>query len=118
MDRIQDPAYSPGVPDYEHHVFVCAHSRGDDDPRRDCTHRGSGELLAQFKGEHRARGWKARVRINAAGCLGACRMGPTIVIYPAGAWYSPRNLDEVRAICDRHIDGAEVVEELLIPRGD
>ena len=102
------------MPDYEHHVFVCTHSRDDGDPRRDCTSRGGEQLLAQFKAEHRARGWKGRVRINAAGCLGACRLGPTTVIYPSGTWYSPRDLDEVRAICDRHVEGGETLEELLI----
>ena len=32
--------------------------------------------------------WRRGARINAAGCLDRCELGPTLVIYPEGVWYS------------------------------
>jgi (2Fe-2S) ferredoxin len=100
---------------HQHHVFVCVHRRDGHDPRGDCTDKGGEALVEQLQAEHRKRGWKGTVRINRSGCLGACRMGPTVVVYPEGLWYSPRSEAEVGAVCDA-IERGEIVSELEIPR--
>jgi len=38
------------------------------------------------------------IRINKAGCLDACEMGPAVVVYPEGVWYrceTKQDADEI-----------------------
>ncbi len=100
---------------FERHVFVCINERDDADGRGCCAHRGGLDVAAWFKEAGKARNWKGRVRVNKAGCLDACEFGPVVVVYPEQVWYSPHTREEVEAICDQHIEGGEVVEDLLVP---
>ncbi len=99
---------------YDHHVFVCINERDESDARGCCKARGGADVHAWFKAEGKTRDWKGRIRVNKSGCLDQCEFGPAVVVYPEGIWYSPRTVDEVAAICSRHIEGGEVVEELRI----
>ncbi len=100
---------------YQHHVFTCTNERDEADARGCCAQRGGLEVAEWFKAEGKARGWKGRIRPNKAGCLDFCEFGPVVVVYPEGVWYSPRTREDVAAICDRHLEGGEIVQELLIP---
>jgi (2Fe-2S) ferredoxin len=55
-----------------------------------------------------------RLRVNSAGCLDRCELGPCLVIYPEGVWYrigSPADIDRV---LEQHVrDGARVTDLLL-----
>lgn len=55
------------------------------------------------------------VRVNNAGCLGRCDLGPCFVIYPEGVWYSPKNEQDVDEILSVHIQQQGRVERLLLP---
>ena len=44
-----------------------------------------------------------RMRINHAGCLNRCEMGPTMVIYPEGVWYTYRNEADIDEILKSHV---------------
>ena len=100
---------------FERHLFICINERDDCDARGCCATTGGKEVASWFKAEGKARNWKGRVRANKAGCLDACEFGPVVVVYPEQVWYSPRTLEDVRTICDQHIDGGVVVDELVIP---
>jgi len=54
------------------------------------------------------------VRINTAGCLDRCSLGPVIVIYPDDVWYTYVDREDLDEIFERHLCGGEVVERLLI----
>ena len=54
------------------------------------------------------------LRVNQAGCLDRCELGPTLVIYPEGVWYHYRSEADVDEILERHILGGERVERLLL----
>ena len=60
---------------------------------------------------------KTRVRINRSGCLDRCELGPTMVIYPEGVWYTYRTREDIDEILDRHIVRGERVERLLLEPG-
>jgi len=100
---------------FERHVFTCINERDESDARGCCATRGGVDVHGWFKAEFKARNWKGRMRANKAGCLDACEFGPTVVVYPEGVWYSPRSREDVQAICDRHLEAGEVVEDLVIP---
>ncbi len=56
----------------------------------------------------------ARVRINVAGCLDRCELGPTMVIYPEGVWYTYRTKADVDEILRAHLIEGGRVERLLL----
>lgn len=101
---------------YEHHIFICTNRRAADDPKGCCAAKGSEEVRAAFKEEIARRGLRGTVRANQAGCLDACAIGPSVVIYPAGVWYTVRSREDVREVMERHILKGEIVERLLAPR--
>jgi (2Fe-2S) ferredoxin len=55
------------------------------------------------------------VRANKAGCLDHCALGPSVVIYPEGVWYSVKTESDVTEIMERHVLNGEVVTRLLMP---
>ena len=56
------------------------------------------------------------VRVNIAGCLDRCELGPTMVIYPEGVWYSYRNTEDLDEILNTHvIEGGRVRRLMLDP---
>jgi (2Fe-2S) ferredoxin len=57
----------------------------------------------------------SQARINSAGCLDRCALGPCIVIYPEGIWYSPKNEADIDEILTTHLQQGKRVERLLLP---
>lgn len=55
-----------------------------------------------------------QVRVNASQCLDRCELGPTMVIYPEGIWYTYRTREDLDEILERHIVKGERVERLLL----
>jgi (2Fe-2S) ferredoxin len=111
-DRRQagDPA-----PFYEAHVFCCTNERPAGHKRGSCKTRGSEPLRNYMKARAKELGLKT-VRINQAGCLERCELGPTMVIYPEGVWYAPRTTADVEEILQKHvIEGGRVTRLMLQP---
>ena len=99
---------------YRYHIFVCVNERPPDNPKGCCAARGSQNLRELFKLEIKKRGLKGQVRANNAGCLDTCELGPSVVIYPDGVWYTVPTEKDALEILDRHIGKGEIVERLLM----
>jgi (2Fe-2S) ferredoxin len=56
-----------------------------------------------------------RVRVNLAGCLDRCELGPCVVIYPEGVWYRVTSTADADAILEKHVRDGGRVTELLLP---
>lgn len=98
---------------YRRHVFCCVNERPDDDPRGCCKARGSVALRDYMK--RRAREMKVKgTRINQSLCLDRCELGPTMVIYPEGVWYTYRTEADVDEIIETHLLAGGRVERLLL----
>ncbi len=99
---------------YKHHVFFCTNLRQDG--RACCQHHDAQAMRDYAKGRIKALGISGRagVRINQAGCLDRCELGPVIVVYPEETWYTYIDKADIDEIIDRHLVGGEVVERLLI----
>jgi (2Fe-2S) ferredoxin len=54
------------------------------------------------------------VRVNAAGCLGRCEVGPALVVYPEATWYTYVDKEDIDEIIESHLVGGKVVERLKI----
>jgi (2Fe-2S) ferredoxin len=102
-------------PYYLRHVFCCTNQRDTGHVRGCCQDKGSGALRNYMKA--RAKEMKLRrVRINASGCLDRCELGPTLVIYPEGVWYSYQTEADLDEILEVHVrDGGRVDRLMLTP---
>ena len=102
------------MPKFEHHIFVCTNQRPPENPRGCCDPEGLGSLQLRFKQELAARGLKASVRANRAGCLDQCEHGPTVAIYPEAVWYGGVSAADVAEIIESHIVNQIPVARLML----
>jgi (2Fe-2S) ferredoxin len=101
-------------PPFKKHVFVCLNERDPDNPRGDCTRKGSPELLKKLKAALRARGLDEEIRANKAGCLDNCERGCSVVVYPEGVWYGHVTEADVDEIVEKHLVGGQPVARLRL----
>jgi (2Fe-2S) ferredoxin len=102
---------------YSSHVFVCTNERPAGHPRGCCKAKGSEKLRDYMKARAKELGLKS-VRINSAGCLDRCELGPTMVIYPEGVWYAPKSTADIDEILTTHLVGKGRVMRLMLKPGD
>ena len=98
---------------FEKHIFVCVNERPPGHPRGCCYEKGAMDIRTAFVEDLAQRGLKGIVRANKAGCLDACEMGATVVVYPQAVWYLGVTPDDVAEIVDTSITGDGVVERLV-----
>ena len=55
-----------------------------------------------------------KIRVNNAGCLDRCSLGPVLVVYPEGVWYSYVDKADLDEIIDEHLVAGRVVERLKV----
>lgn len=101
---------------YEAHLFVCCNRRPDGHPRGSCAAKGSETLRDYMK----ARAKEMRLpnlRVNTAGCLDRCELGPCLVIYPEGVWYHLGSKADVDTVLAEHVrDGGRAAALMLPPK--
>lgn len=85
-------------------------------PRGCCSVRGSVELRAYMKRRAKEMGLDD-IRVNNAGCLERCELGPAMVVYPEGIWYHYENTKDIDEILESHIVQGNPVERLLLNDG-
>ena len=95
---------------YDIHVFCCINERAPGHPRGSCSARGAQALQAYMKAQGKALGLGSRVRMNKSGCLERCELGPTMVIYPEGVWYTYNSEADIDEILHRHVLGQQAQE--------
>ena len=90
---------------YRKQVLVCGGTG--------CTSSHSGEVIAQLEKSLEAHGIKD-VLVIKTGCFGLCALGPIMIVYPEGAFYSQMTPEHVETIVEKHLlPGGDVVKELL-----
>ena len=91
---------------YVAHVFVCTNDRQG--ARKSCADGASARLKSELKDAVAAKGWKGKVRVSTAGCLGLCQAGPNVLIHPQKIWFSgaaPDCLPEILAALESIMSG-------------
>ena len=54
------------------------------------------------------------VLVVKTGCFGLCSLGPIMIVYPEGAFYSQMTPEHVKTVAEKHlVKGGEIVKELL-----
>ena len=99
---------------YKHHVFFCCNKR--DNGEACCEDRGASALRAYAKDKVKALklSGEGKVRINQAGCLDRCELGPVLVIYPEETWYTYVDESDIDEIVEEHLVHGRVVERLKV----
>lgn len=94
---------------YQYHLFFCTNAR--DDGKACCQQQDAQALRDYAKKRVKALKLK-KVRVNTAGCLNRCSLGPILVIYPEGVWYHYENQSDIDEIIESHLMQGEIVERL------
>ena len=63
-----------------------------------CTSSGSAELIRLFEEKIKEVGLDKEVKVVRTGCFGLCEMGPVVIVYPEGAFYSHIKAENVEEI--------------------
>lgn len=103
-------------PYFEAHLFVCTNLRPEGHHRGSCAGRGGERLRDYMKARAKELGIP-NLRVNSAGCLDQCELGPCLVIYPEGVWYGIKTTDDVDAVLQAHlVEGGRATALMLPPR--
>ncbi len=100
------------APHLERHVFICTNQREAGNPKGCCADKGADAVRDAFKKLVHERGFKGRIRANAAGCLDQCARGVTVVVYPEQVWYGGVTAADVPEIVEQHLVQGVPVERL------
>lgn len=99
---------------YDLHIFICTNERPEGHERGSCARRGAIALRQYFKTRLKKMGLANSTRVNSAGCLDRCELGPVCVIYPDGIWYHIRDTKDIDEIIQAHFVDDQIVERLRI----
>ncbi|MCL2080967.1 MAG: NADH-quinone oxidoreductase subunit NuoF [Oscillospiraceae bacterium] len=87
------------------HILVCAGTG--------CSAAKSMEIIERFE-EHLSRhALEKEAKVIRTGCFGLCELGPIVVVYPEGSFYSRVTPDDVKRIVEEHILKGRIVKDLL-----
>jgi NADP-reducing hydrogenase subunit HndC len=87
------------------HVLVCGGTG--------CTSSGSEQIIKTFESEISKSGLAEEVKVVRTGCFGLCALGPVVIVYPEGAFYSMVKPEDVTEIVSEHLLKGRIVKRLL-----
>ena len=90
---------------YRAHILVCGGTG--------CTSSGSVKIQEEFEKQLKEKGLENEVKVVPTGCFGLCALGPIIIVYPEGAFYSMVQVEDVKEIVEEHILKGRMVKRLL-----
>ncbi|HOF69047.1 MAG: NADH-quinone oxidoreductase subunit NuoF [Ruminococcus sp.] len=90
---------------YERHVLVCGGTG--------CTSSGSAQIIDTLTSELAKQGLTDKVQVVKTGCFGLCALGPIMIVYPEGTFYSMVKIEEIPRIVEEHLLGGNPVKEFL-----
>ena len=87
------------------HVLICGGTG--------CSSSGSVKLSEKLAEELKAKGLDEEIKIVLTGCFGLCALGPIMIVYPEGTFYSRVTLDDIPEIVSEHLEKGRIVERLV-----
>ncbi len=91
--------------DYKRNVLVCGGTG--------CTSSHSDRLVDRLNDEIKKNGLEKDVQVIMTGCFGLCALGPIMIVYPEGCFYSMVQEESIERIVKEHFVGGNPVTELL-----
>ncbi len=90
---------------YRSHVLICGGTG--------CHSSGSADVMEVFKTELESNKLENEIKLVQTGCFGLCAIGPVVIVYPEGAFYSKVTTDDVPRIVSEHLLKGRIVTDLL-----
>ena len=90
---------------YRKQVLVCGGTG--------CTSSGSKKVIDALEKALKANGLEKEILVVRTGCFGLCSLGPIMIVYPEGAFYSQATPEGVERIVKEHLKEGKVVKEPL-----
>ena len=78
-----------------------------------CTSSGSQKIRERLQEEIDKNGLHDDVEIVKTGCFGLCALGPIMIVYPEGAFYSMVKEEEIPEIVEKHLKNGQVDTKYL-----
>lgn len=78
-----------------------------------CTSSNSEKIIEKLHEEINAKGLEKEVNVVRTGCFGLCALGPIMIVYPEGAFYSMVKPEDVPEIVEEHLLKGRIVKRLL-----
>mgnify|MGYP002513890739 CR=1 FL=1 len=90
---------------YRSHVLVCGGTG--------CTSSGSQAIIDALESEIKKNGLETEVQVVKTGCFGLCALGPIMIVYPEGTFYSMVKPEDIKEIVSEHLLKGRVVTRLV-----
>ena len=87
------------------HVLICGGTG--------CTSSNSRVIADKLAEELKMQGLEEEVKIVMTGCFGLCALGPIMIVYPEGTFYSMVTPDDIPEIVSEHLLKGRIVERLV-----
>ena len=87
------------------HVLICGGTG--------CTSSGSPAIREHLEKELKKQGLDEEIKVVQTGCFGLCALGPIMIIYPEGTFYSRVTEEDVTEIVSEHLLKGRPVERLV-----
>ncbi len=90
---------------YRSHILVCGGTG--------CTSSHSNEIIEKLESELAAKGLQDEIKVIKTGCFGLCALGPIMIVYPEGCFYSEVTVEDIPEIVEEHLLKGRMVTRLL-----
>lgn len=87
------------------HVLICGGTG--------CTSSGSVQIKKEFEENIKKFNLENEIEVVQTGCFGLCALGPIVIVYPEGSFYSMVKPEDVAEIVEQHLYKGIVVKRLL-----
>ncbi len=90
---------------YRSHVLVCGGTG--------CTSSNSQAIIDALELQIAEKGLSEEIKVIRTGCFGLCALGPIMIVYPEGSFYSQVQVDDIPEIVEEHLLKGRIVTRLL-----
>lgn len=90
---------------FRSHVLICGGTG--------CTSSNSEGIITAFEAQIAAQGLQKEIAVVRTGCFGLCALGPIVIVYPEGCFYSEVKQTDVAEIVQEHLLKGRIVKRLL-----
>ena len=90
---------------YRSHVLVCGGTG--------CTSSNSAAIIEALETQIVEKGLSEEIKVIKTGCFGLCALGPIMIVYPEGSFYSQVKVEDIPEIVEEHLLKGRIVTRLL-----
>ena len=90
---------------YRSHVLVCGGTG--------CTSSNSQAIIEALESQIAEKGLSEEIKVIRTGCFGLCALGPIMIVYPEGSFYSQVKVEDIPEIVEEHLLKGRIVTRLL-----